>query len=264
VSKFPSHLVVSNFNTDPTDVLVHATSYTIYDQSTDPAIAKLVAEKFPSSIRAHNSGHNISDYLRFVSDHWEDLSPDGSTALVKGNIIGRHVTREFFDRSMLKSNYTFLYQDPSVGLRQGISSLLFESSFLEKNNSWFADSKRHRYFATTNELINFLYLEPVFPDWLNFAPGACYIVPNSMLLALPRSLFSILHEVVTYCYFPSEAYMVERLLHMILNSPGTLHPYLYDVNHGLEALESRPDRSGARLPGPTWRRRLANHLGFRG
>jgi len=67
------------------------------DESTDLPPSNL-KEKYPdlNIVNGDINGYNISDYMTFIIDHYEDL-PETIT-FMKGNTIGRHMSKEVFDR----------------------------------------------------------------------------------------------------------------------------------------------------------------------
>ena len=138
--KTTSHFVISNFNTDPQDLLQYCQNFTIYDQSNlEIARRSVLNLRSPLSRFPLNSGHNLTDYFSFFEENWQEL-PE-TMALLKGNIIGRHLSREYFERVIGNRHYTFLYEDTNYKPDQVASSLLYESGFLELNNSWYANAK---------------------------------------------------------------------------------------------------------------------------
>ncbi len=70
----------------------------------------------------------------------------------------------------------------------------------------------------------------------------------------------MLHYVVSYTLFPSEAYMVERLMHTIFASPTQLRDYIFDVDAAHDELSRLPDQTNSRLPSDTLKTRIARKL----
>jgi hypothetical protein len=255
--KAAAHFVVSNFNTDPSDLLDFASTFSLYDQSTDPAVRALVSERFPECQVVDNTGHSLSNYFRYLLDHWETMP--SLLALLKSNVVGRHVSREYFERNYRNQHYTFIYDEGPFAPGPA-ASLLFESAFLELNNSWYSGAKPRRYFATYNQFLEFIYVRPVLPRWILFSPGACYIVPRENIRRHPRALFEALQHLVTYQFFPTEAYFVERALHTVFTSNAMLQPYMHNSDLMREALERLPDRSAELPPRAPLSRRIAYRL----
>lgn len=191
-------------------------------------------------IRSRNTGHNISNYFRFFVDNYDSLP--GRMALLKGNIFPRHLSQEFFERVYDNQCYTFLYEDRKNRDKPGIAYQLYDGAFLEINNAWYARARPHKYFVTPNELLLFLFKDPIIPHWLLFSPGACYIVSREQVRKYPAAFYENLLSLVSYTYFPSEAYHVERLLNVIFGANYDLNDWARETdkfNQELEALSER-------------------------
>ena len=95
-------------------------------------------------------------------------------ALLKGNIIGRHVSKEYFDRVYDNHFYTFLYEDRGIRSRvdRDVFFLAQENEYLERNNSWYVSTNHPlRFFSTYNDLLSFIYFDPVLPEYCCFGPA---------------------------------------------------------------------------------------------
>lgn len=237
-----AHFVISNFNTEPEDLLQYCETYTIYEQSTSEEVRNSVLGLRASSIRiVNNSGHNLTNFFTFFVDNWGNL-PE-TMVLLKGNIIGRHLSREYFERVIGNKHYTFLWEDSNYKPDQVISSVLYESGFLELNNSWYSNAKVRRYFSNYDQFLSFFFVDPVIPKWILFAPGGCYILPRTHIERYPRAIFETLHYLSSYRHFPGEAYFIERFLHTLFCANYPLQPYIYDFEKTLIELENLRDCS---------------------
>lgn len=239
-SRFPTrdddhHLIVSNFNTDPSLIVRRFTNFTILDQSTDESFSATLLKKFPDAIKSPHVGHNLGDYFGFIYENWNSLPK--TLILGKGNLIGRHVTQEFFDQVYTNDTYTPLYHDPHANFRKGVSSLLTPNAYLERNTSWYLSSRPRRFFTSYSSALEFFFLDPVHPDWVEFSPGGCYIVPRSQIVRYPRDFFRVLHFLVSYDFFPAEAYLVERLLHTVWTSEYLLKSHATSLEFALPQLD---------------------------
>ena len=208
MQKTENFFVIHNYNNVPIELLDYCKQYIIYDASDDPITkSRLIGH---NSISVRNFGHNITSYFRFFSDHYHNL-PE-YIALLKGNIIGRHLSREFFNRVYNRQIYTFLFEDRS--LREKITKDVFfltqENKYLEVNNSWYAGTDHpKKYFRNFNSLLNFIYQDPLIPEYCCFSPGACYIVSKYQVLKNSKEFYNNLHKVMSYIEgpkFPSEAH----------------------------------------------------------
>jgi hypothetical protein len=240
--KSDTFFVISNFNFDPIPISEYASNFIILDQSNDPQIYNYLKGLSSPNIRfSKHVGHNIVDYLDWIIENWEDMPT--VVAFLKGNSVGRHIDQAHWEKIYRNKHYTFVYNDLNLENKEGTHFSAGPSDFNEINNSWFAWSSHHRYFTSTNQLIEFLYKEPRIPDYLTFAPGACYIVESSRIKNKPISLWIGLREILNYEFFPSEAWMVERLLHTIFFSEQEFNDYVYNVEEFLEEISRIPDRS---------------------
>jgi len=232
-----NHLVISNFNTDPSALIRYTDSFTLYDQSTDLKIRDAVLGAHPQAVLSTNCGHSLANFFNFVAENHEDL-PE-VVAFLKGNIIGRHVTENFFKTRIANSVYTPLFDDPNFTPSTGVASLLTDGLILEINNSWYIDRSRDRYLSSYNDVLRFLYQDPVFPEFVAFAPGGCYIVPREMLKRVPSALWSALAWLTSYDFMPPEAYLVERVMHTLFTSSNDFQPWCYSESAFRNQLSQR-------------------------
>ncbi len=228
MKKTDTFFIISNFNTDPEYYTLCTENYHIYDQSNDSDIKELLSKKYKKISFSQHTGHNISDYFSFFIDNYDNL-PEWMM-LAKGNMIGRHVSSDYFNRVIDNKKYTFLYNDSAPVEKSFVQHHLAEGLFLEINDSWYIKSKENRYFSSFNELLKFLFKEPIIPKWLLFSPGACYIVSSAQIRAYPVNLYKNLLKVINYTYFPSEAYIVERMLNIIFLGNYELQDYMHHEN----------------------------------
>lgn len=223
--KTDTFFIISNYNTDPELYTEYCNDYLIYDQSVDPIIAQKVKEKYEKIKVVKNSGHNISDYFNFFIEYYNNL-PDWMM-LAKGNMIGRHISVERFNHSYQNKQYTFLYGGISAVDKRSVAYHLTNSQYLEVNNSWYMFDRSSKYFDGYNELLDFIFVEPFFPKWTIFSPGACYIISKEQVLKYPKEFYENLLRLITYKYFPPEAYIVERMLHVIFSGEYQCKAYMY-------------------------------------
>jgi hypothetical protein len=223
----------------------YAKKFEIFDQSNDQVFRCQLEELNDPRIKfSKHVGHNIIDYLNWIINNWDNL-PE-VVVFAKGNMLERHIDKEYWERIYLNNHYTFIYNDKFLTDSEN-QFAGWSSDFTEINNSWFVSHSTHRYFTKTNQLIEFLYKSPRFPKYLTFSPGACYIVEKSRLQNKPLSLWIGLREILDYDFFPSEAWIVERLLHTIFFSEQDFKDYVYDEEKFLTAISELPDRSAEKV-----------------
>lgn len=245
IKRTDTFFIISNFNTDPEPYLKYCEDYHIYDQSTDPAVRALLEKKYKKISFVQNTGHNLSDYFRFFADNYDSLPP--WMMLAKGNMIGRHVTQEYFEKVYANKFYTFLYNDPCPQDNPWVAYHLYPGAFLEINNSWYAFSKPHKYFTDFNLFLKFVFEEPVIPRWVLFSPGACHIVSREQVRKYPEAFYENLAWLVSYTYFPAEAYMVERLMHTIFSANYSITRHMADRAAFMDKLSAQAELNAKEL-----------------
>lgn len=233
--------LISNYNTDPSYLLEYCEDYIIYDQS-DKSLFDIEQTKL-KFVKSQHTGHNISDYFQFFIDNYDNL-PD-HIALLKGNIIGRHISLEYFKRVYQNKYFTYLYNDINIATNGKSYFLLTESEFVELNDSWYSRYHPTRYFSNYNDLLKFIYKEPVISKHLLFSPGACYILSKKQILNNSKEFYINLLSILNYTLepkFPSEAHQIERMLPIIFSSSYEKKPYMDSIiefNHELSKTKPR-------------------------
>jgi len=236
IKKTDNFFVISNYNTDPSYLLAYCNNYIVYDQSEKEKYD--IENSGLKYERTKHSGHNISDYFKFFIDHYDDLPQ--TMALIKGNIIDRHLTRSFFERVYNNKYYTFLFYDEKVLAEPARYNLSSENEFLETNTSWYVPFHPARYFNDYNKLLRFIYKDPLIPKYCLFSPGACYIVTREQVLKNSKEFYINLSKILSYTLepkFPSEAHQVERMMHTIYTSNYPVHDHMNNLDAFDKALE---------------------------
>lgn len=219
------HLVISSFNHDVKELTELGIPFTIYDQSDKSEISKLISQEFEVKQRS-NCGHSLSNMFEYIYENYESLPK--IVIFLKANIVPRHCTREYFEANINNNFYTHLFHEVNPRIISGSSDYLSPGYFLEKNDSWYSTTREHHLFCEFNEFYNFLFSMGRSPEWLNFSPGACFIVESDRILRYPKSFWQTLNRISSYMYFPAEAYMVERILPAIFQSEIPLQPWMHD------------------------------------
>lgn len=219
-----------------------AFDHIIYDQSDDPIIIdKIKKNKDLNIIFTPNTGHNLLVYFKYIIDNYENL-PE-IISFIKGSMIGRHMTKEYWESNYNNKFYTLLWNDLSFISQENIAYSLYSGIFMERNNSWFIDLKKHRYFTDVNQLLSFFYNVNEFPKFNLFAPGGCYIVEKERIMRYPKSFYIGIHKILEYDFFPSEAYIIERIMNIIFTADWQLHSYVFDEKELLNRIDQLPDLS---------------------
>lgn len=156
-----------------------------------------------------NVGYNIYDYCDYIIKNYDNL-PD-LMFFIKGNMLDRHITKPEFDKLVNSKTFTPLltqlhntYQ-PVCYYQDGL--------FYEVNDSWYMNCHERKHFLTYNEFADIMGLPK--PDYIGFAPGACYIVPKENVLKRSKEFYEKLKSFVDYCAEPAEAHAIERALYTI-------------------------------------------------
>jgi hypothetical protein len=165
--------------------------------------------------------------------------------LLKGNMIGRHCSKEFFDQVYDNKTFTFLYDEKQYwdkfakfkenGEKNEPDNtfLAMENVYVEKNDSWYVESSNHpkKYFNDADDLLRFIYKKPMIPQYFMFASGACYIVRKEQVLRHSREFYINLNKILNYALdpsFPSEAHQIERILPIIFTSLSEENEWMND------------------------------------
>lgn len=225
----------------------------IFDASDDPRKAQKIEKQAPGCVRqVPNTGHNITSYFAYFAEEIEKGTLPEVLCLLKGNMLGRHCSEEYFDRVIGNTFFTYLYEekamreryskatpetlarnggkDPSAG---SIALLLTQSRYIEENNSWYMHQDTHtaRYFDEFDDFLRFVYKDPVIPKYVSFSPGACYIVRREQVEMHSAAFYRNLNRLQNYTLqpgFPAEAYLIERLLPVIFEEHYEENPWMSD------------------------------------
>lgn len=223
--------IVSNYNTDWRWILKYTKNYIIYDRSDQD----IVDINNPNLIRVPNVGMNIYDYCKYFYEHYDDLAD--SIYLLKGNlfvekegvVVERHISKEKFDRVI---NNTFLtclcdcLEDRIDDNSRIIAICGGDSSHLETNTNWYIKTLQNRYFTSYDEFLDYIFINPIHPRFVNFSPGACYIVEKSRVLKYSKYFWKNLMNMVSFDRYPAEAHIIERALLTIFSGNFIAQNYM--------------------------------------
>jgi len=218
-------LVVSNYNNDIRWVAEYTDNYVIYDRSENMLVPPGIDQT--KIIKSPNVGYNSYDYCRFIVDNYDAL-PE-CTIFAKGWSFPRHVRREYFERIM-NNNYFTPIEDWKMHHPTFPTSFFSpEGGFCEKNNSWYLNHWKTKYFKNYNNFLRFVYKDPLIPLYTRFAPGGDYIVPKANILKLPKAVYQNLLLFMSHCQEPGETHMIERAMHTLWTSNFELNPKILKV-----------------------------------
>lgn len=212
--------IISNYDYDPTEVIESLNDdYILCQQSDDSKVPKKLKMLSNYKITKH-TGHNISDYLEYIIENYDNL-PD-EVAFIKGNIFPRHMEKNVFLSRIKENGFIPLYSDENTykaqfGKRkrifnQFIAQQIAPGIYLEIANDWYVDSKpKGTYYPTLESLFKRITNREL-PKYITFTPGACMIMPKERILRFNKEFYEEMYTIVSYDFFPVEAYHVERCM----------------------------------------------------
>jgi len=219
-------LVVSNYYNDLSWVPEYTDNYIVYDQSDVPIYPpKLNRNKV---IKSKHLGHNIRDYCTFIIDHYDEL-PE-RIIFATGNVFPRHVPHEYFDNVVNNDYYTPLMFIRKHRVQWPTTFFSSNGLFCELNTSWYLNYHPTKYFHDYNDFLRFCYRDAIIPRYVEFAPGANYVVTKEQIRKYPRVFYENLRTFVSHCSkaIPGESHIIERALHTLWTCNFELHPRMLE------------------------------------
>jgi hypothetical protein len=209
-----NYLVVSSFNNDLHWIKPRSNNYCVYERGSQGLdVYGLDSDK---CFKSPNLGYNIYDYLTYIIENYTTL-PE-CVLFVKGNIFPRHITEQYFDKIANNKIFTPIVDAGTLNCSWPMSTMIGDTLYCELNTSWYLNHHPVKYFNSFNEFLQFVYVAPLLPRYVGFAPGANYIVPRNNILRVPRIVYENLKTFVSYIALPGEAHILERALPIIWNS----------------------------------------------
>ena len=225
-------LCISNYNNDLDWIKDYPNPHLIYDKTwaggmldNDNSLMlppSNLKEKYPeySIVNGDPNGYNISDYMSFIIDNYYDL-PE-VIAFLKGNVIGRHVGKEYFDKVINNKVFTCLedwkeHDQNQTALQNGYAMFSCEGGWMETNDSWYLNHPKHptKYFKKYNDFLDFCFDDSVHPRYIRFPPGANFIVPKEYILKYDKVFYQNLKTFTRHTRVSGEGQMIERALYTI-------------------------------------------------
>ena len=217
--------------------------YQIYTATDSPLLVNKIENR---NIYTINYGHSLINFFQYIIDNYEYLP--SSIAFLKSNMLTRHIDYDYWNKVRNNSHYTLLWNDVNFQSDSGDAYHIEPGMFIERNNSWYVWSSHHSYFISFNQMLDFLFKNAKYPEWVFFAPGGCYIVEKEQILKYPKSFFQGIITILEYEFFPSEAWIIERMLHTIWSGIYEIQEYTKDYYEFLEKIFSLPDLSSVKNP----------------
>jgi hypothetical protein len=204
--------VISEYKNDISWVENYTHKYIIYDKSnTLPAGPKI--------LKVENRGYNIWDMLDFIIRNYNNLP--SITAFLEGFPYD-HCRKETFDKLIYNETFTPI-EDYSHYAEYYAHKKDIDGGYMEINSSWYLEDKNppqkvHRYYSSYNEFLADVFINPEFPQWIRFSPGAQYLVPKENILFYSKKFYEKLIRLVDYAELPTEAHLLERAMYTIFTN----------------------------------------------
>jgi hypothetical protein len=213
-------LVITDFNFLPQDlseswVEEYTDNYLIYDK----AHRYIETDKIKHQ---KNVGANIYDIFYFIVNNYENL-PE-ITIFCKGNVIPRHCGVEKFKKIINNKEFTtienyirdtpkwskdiYAYVDETDAYHENPREVDFTAAYIHKS----------RYIFTYNQMLNEIFENPTFGEYIRFALGANHIIPKIDILRYNKKFYETMKEYVSWDVKPGEAYILERVIFTLFNN----------------------------------------------
>jgi len=225
-------LCISNYNNNLDWVANYSNPHLIYDKTwaggvsdndgTEILPPTNLKQQYPDYCITNGSpnGYNISDYMTFIIDHYNNL-PD-VTVFVKGNIVGRHISQEVFDKLINSKCFApiedWQLHDPNqLALQNGYAMISGDGGWMERNDSWYLHHSKHptKYFSSYNEFMRFCFVNPPEPNYVRFPPGGNFVVPKQHILKYDKIFYENLRTFTNHTRVSGEGQLIERALYTI-------------------------------------------------
>ena len=177
-------LVVTDFGVLPENlsqswVEEYTDNYLIYDR----------VHRFEESAKIKhqvNVGANIYDIFDFIATNYENL-PE-IIIFCKSNVIPRHCGFEKFKNIINNREFTTIenYIRDHQRHSPGIYSFVDETDAYHENhnevNNTVAYIHKSKYIFSYQEMLNSIFENPIFGEYIRFAPGGNHIIPKKDIL----------------------------------------------------------------------------------
>ena len=142
-------------------------------------------KKYPKMniVNGEKEGYNINEYLSYIISNYDNLP--NNILFIKGNLIERHISAEFFKRILNNKYFTSIEEwnfekNNTKKLFKKNSFISSDGGWQEINNNWYLNKPKHptKYFNNFNTFMSFIFKAYIPPKYIRFCPGANYIVPK--------------------------------------------------------------------------------------
>ena len=190
-------VVLSLYNNDWSWLKDYTKNYIVYN----------AGEPQEGTIPVPHVGFEAYAYLKYITENYENLPK--TVMFIKSSIFKKCISQEDFDKVCNNKTFTpLLKQDHKT---DGKINYYKDGLYYEKNDSWYfnhPDRWKHQHFHSYKEFADKMGLPC--PEYLGFAPGACYIVPRKNILKRSKEFYQTLLSFVDYTAEPAESHALER------------------------------------------------------
>jgi hypothetical protein len=221
-------LVVSSFNNDLSWVPKYFKNYFVYEQS-PKAIRSPFIDLSKVKFVPH-CGSNISDYLTFIIDHYENLP--ANMFLVKGNVMPRHVRQQYFESICHRRGYFPIVDRAIHRVKFPLDYFGKDGIYRELSTDWYMRGQPAKYFSSARSFLSYFYDSPRIPFYSPFAIGTQVVVTREIIERIPKIVYSKLRTIVTHDGksegFVAECWLAERMLHRLWTTDEPLSSKILD------------------------------------
>ena len=186
----------------------------------DPKLSKIYSkgkDQIPNSEKLENYGYNLSSYFKFIIDNYNNL-PD-RIGFFKNNVFPRHVKKETFKQYLTEiEDFIGIEEPKSYTHRTGVSFFDKKLGFFEINSSWYLTSRKTKYFYSFNHFMNTIFTNYKKLDYVNFVPGANFIINKKLILKYPKNFYHNLNLFMKHHEHANEAHLIERAIKIIFTN----------------------------------------------
>lgn len=220
---FDRHYVVSSFQKLDTThwktLISYLKSYNIYHQGDKNNLPQNIS--FKNITYTKRSGHNISDYLRFIIKNYPYFSEE--VGFIKSNVFPRHIDLLTFKKRIKNKAFVPLYSEKETFKvkKNFFGNFIFQQIApgicLEVTNNWYIRNRsKGKFYPKLENLYKLIVKNGILPKYIPMVPGANMIIQSNKILSRSKSFYEDLLKKCTYQNPPSpmpvEAWHLERMM----------------------------------------------------
>ena len=163
-----------------------------------------------------NVGENIYDFYDFVCENYENL-PD-IMIFCKGDVIPRHCSVEKFEKIVNSNKFVTIenYARNVQSYSKGVHFYVDENDQYHENNlevdNVVRSIHKSKYAHSFKELIDGIFINPIYENYIKFPPGANFIISKNEILRFNKKFYEKMKNLVSWEIRPGEAFLLERAL----------------------------------------------------